>query len=383
MEETEANILIIDDEIGMRAGCQRALVPRGYRVGMAEHGVEGLRKLREEAFDVVLLDAMMPGMSGLEILERIQQHDPDIVCVMITGYATVDLAAQAMKLGAHDFLPKPFTSDELLTVVQRAWAERQLRLNQRRRREEEEESFQLERTRQEKAKLDAFESRFTIVVVHELRNPVGVIKNYLQLMRAGYIDADEWDEYIEKLDLRAGQLLGMLDDLLELANLKGRQGLSRLREVAVAEALEKVSGRLRPVAEKRNLAFEVAVLARPTLQAQPAHIESLWSHLIENALNYTPQGRITVTLAEEPDQIIASVSDTGIGVSPEDLARIFQDFYRAPEAREQVELGTGLGLPIVHQIVEIYEGSIQVDSAPGEGSTFTVKLPKSPFPPRV
>jgi signal transduction histidine kinase len=165
--------------------------------------------------------------------------------------------------------------------------------------------------------------------------------------------------------------------------LKGRQGLSRLREVAVAEALEKVSGRLRPVAEKRNLAFEVAVQARPTLQAQPAHIESLWSHLIENALNYTPQGRITVTLAEEPDQIIASVSDTGIGVSPEDLARIFQDFYRAPEAREQVELGTGLGLPIVHQIVEIYEGSIQVDSAPGEGSTFTVKLPKSPFPPRV
>lgn len=383
MKENGPNILIVDDEIGMRAGCRRALVPQGYRVSVAEHGVEGLRKLREEAFDVVLLDAMMPGLSGLEVLERIQQHDPDIVCVMITGYATVDLAAQAMKMGAHDFLSKPFTSDELLTVVQRAWDERQRRIAQRRQQEHEEESLQLERTRQEKAKLDAFESRFTIVVVHELRNPAGVIKNYLQLMRAGYIEADEWQEYVEKLDLRAGQMLAMLDDLLELANLKGRQGLSRPREVAIAEVLEKVIKRFQPIAEKKGLAIAAEILARPTILAQPAHVESLWSHLIENALSYTPRGGVTVTLAEEPDQIVTSVRDTGIGVSTEDLARIFQDFYRAPEARELVELGTGLGLPIVNQIVEVYEGSIQVDSTPGEGSTFTVKLPKAPFPARV
>jgi len=376
MEASGANILIIDDEIGMRAGCRRALIPHGYRVSTAEHGVEGLRKLRDEDLDVILLDAMMPGMSGLEILERIQQHDPDIVCVMITGYATIDLAAQAMKMGAHDFLPKPFTSDELLTVVQRAWVERQQRLSRRQREEEEEESLQLERTRQEKAKLDAFESRFTIVVVHELRNPAGVIKNYLQLMRAGYVDADEWDEYVEKMDRRAGQLLAMLDDLLELANLKGRQSVSRPKEVAVAEALEKVTGRFRADAEKKGLDFQVEILARPKILAQPAHVESLWSHLIQNAVNYTPQGRIVVTLDDEADQVVASVTDTGIGISTEELTRIFQEFYRSPDAREQAELGTGLGLPIVNEIVEIYGGSIQVDSMPGEGTTFTVRLPK-------
>jgi signal transduction histidine kinase len=380
MEENAANVLIIDDEIGMRAGCRRALIPHGHRVSTAQHGVEGLRKLREEEFDIVLLDAMMPGMSGLEILERIQQHDPDIVCVMITGYATVDLAAQAMKQGAHDFLPKPFTSDELLTIVNRAWVERQRRLAQRRRHEEEEESLELERARQEKAKLDAFESRFTIVVVHELRNPAGVIKNYLQLMRGGYVDAGEWDEYLEKLDLRAGQLLAMLDDLLELANLKGRQGLSRPTEVSVADALEKVAGCLRMAAESKGLDLQVEILAQPTILAQPNHVESLWSHLIENALDYTPEGSVVVTLDEEGDQIVASVCDTGIGISTEEITRIFQDFYRATEAREQVEFGTGLGLPIVNQIVEVYEGSIQVDSTPGEGSTFTVRLPKVPFP---
>jgi signal transduction histidine kinase len=378
MGEDTANILIIDDEIGMRAGCQRALIPHGYRVSTAQHGVEGLQKLREEGFDVVLLDAMMPGMSGLEILDRIQQHSPDIVCVMITGYATVDLAAQAMKQGAHDFLPKPFTSDDLLTIVDRAWAERQRRLAQRRRREEEEEILELERTRRERAKLDAFESRFTIVVVHELRNPAGVIKNYLQLMRGGYVDDDEWDEYLEKLDLRAGQLLSMLDDLLELANLKGRQGLSRPKEVAVADALEKVAGRFRKPAEEKGLRFQVEILARPTILAQPNHIESLWSHLIANAVDYTPQGRVVVTLDEDRDQIVATVRDTGIGISTEEITRIFQDFYRAAEARKRVESGTGLGLPIVNQIAQVYEGSVLVDSTPGEGSTFTVKLPTSP-----
>ncbi len=383
MEENPANILIIDDEIGMRTGCQRALIPQGYRVSTAQHGVEGLHKLREEDFDIVLLDAMMPGMSGLEILEQIQQQDSDIVCVMITGYATVDLAAQAMKQGAHDFLSKPFTSDELLTIVNRAWAERQRRLAQRRRQEEEEESLELERTRQERAKLDAFESRFTLVVVHELRNPAGVIKNYLQMMRDGYVDADEWDEYLEKLDLRAGQSLAMLDDLLELANLKGRQGRYRPREVAVADALEGVAGRFRTAAEKKGLDFQLEIRARPTILAQPAHVESLWGHLIENALDFTPQGRIVVTLDEEGDQIVASVRDTGIGISSEEMTCIFQDFYRGPRAREQVEFGTGLGLPIVHQIVQFYGGSVQVDSTLAEGSTFTVKLPKVPFPDSI
>ena len=380
MVASGANILIIDDEIGMRTGCRRALLPHGHRVSAAEHGVEGLRKLRDEDFDVVLLDAMMPGMSGLEVMQRIRQYDPDIVCVMITGYATVDLAAQAMKEGCHDFLPKPFTADELLTVVNRALAERQKRLARRQQAVEEEESVLLERTRQEKAKLDAFESRFTIVVVHELRNPAGAIKNYLQLMQAGYVDADEWDEYLAKVDRRAGQLLAMLDDLLELANLKGRQAVSRPREVDLAAALEKVSGHFRDVAEEKGLEFQVEILARPSLLAQPAHVESLWSHLIENAVNYTPQGRIVVSLDEGPDEIIASVQDTGIGISLEDLTRIFEEFYRSPDAREQVELGTGLGLPIVNQIVEIYGGRIHVDSTPGLGSTFTVRLPGVTIP---
>ena len=377
MEGGVANILVVDDEIGMREGCRRALTSQGFRVSTAEHGVEALRKLREEDYDLVLLDAMMPGMSGLEILDRIHDHDADIISVMITGYATVDLAAQAMKQGAHDFLPKPFTSDELLTVVLRGLEERQRRLEKQREQEAAEESQQLERTRQERDKLEAIASRFMLVVVHELRNPAGVIKNYLQLMRAGYVDADEYDEYLEKLDLRATQLLSMLDDLLELANLKGRHGLGKPNPVPLADVLEKVIQRFQAEAEAKDLELEVDIQARPTLSGQGAHFESLWANLLENAIHYTARGQVRVSLAEEGDDVVIKVADSGLGVSTEDLTRIFQEFYRSERAKEQVSLGTGLGLPIVNQIVEIYQGTIRVDSTPGQGSTFTVRLPKS------
>jgi signal transduction histidine kinase len=375
MGEIRGNILVIDDEVGMREGCRRALAPYGFHVDIAEHGVEGLRKLRRGSYDLILLDAMMPGMSGLELLERILEQDPEIICVMITGYATVELAAQAMKQGAQDFLPKPFTSDELLTVVQRGLAQRQHRLDLRAQQASEEEAFQLERTRQEIAKLDAIESRFMLVIVHELRNPAGVIKNYLQLMRAGYVDQDEWDAYLEKLDLRAGQLLNMLDDLLELAQLKQLPTLSKLTPVVVSDILEGVTRRFQPVAEAKGLNFVVQTQARPSVLAQPAHLQSLWSNLIDNAIRYTVSGKIRVTLAEGNGELLTTVEDTGIGISTEELASIFQEFYRAESAKSEVELGTGLGLPIVEQIVKIYQGTIHVDSVPGQGTTFTVRLP--------
>jgi signal transduction histidine kinase len=369
------NILVIDDEVGMREGCRRALMSHNYRVSTAEHGAEGLHMLREVQFDLVLVDAMMPGMSGLELLERIHQQDPNIVGIMITGYATVDLAAQAMKHGAHDFLPKPFTSDELFAVVQGGLAERQRRIRLKQQQMLEDEVQQLERARQEMAKLDAIQSRFMLVIAHELRNPAGVIKNYLQLMRAGYVDEDEWDEYLEALDLRASQLLNMLSDILELAHLKEIHGSSTVNPVSVVEVLERVVGEMQSAADNKGLKLIVRTRGNPSVQAQPAHLQSLWTNLISNAIQYTPSGSIKVTLEERDGMMVSRVADTGIGVSTEELGRIFQEFYRSEAAQDQVQLGTGLGLPIVCQIVKAYQGTIQVDSTPGQGCTFTVCLP--------
>jgi signal transduction histidine kinase len=167
----------------------------------------------------------------------------------------------------------------------------------------------------------------------------------------------------------------MLDDLLELAQLKKMPGSSNLQSVAVADALEKVFRQFQPAAEAKGLDFRVHIHSRPTMLAQPGHLRSLWTHLIDNAIRYTPSGRVEVMLVEHDDRITSSVTDSGIGISIEEYPRIFQEFYRSETARAEVELGTGLGLPIVNQIAKLYQGNVEMDSTPGRGSTFTVNLP--------
>jgi signal transduction histidine kinase len=145
--------------------------------------------------------------------------------------------------------------------------------------------------------------------------------------------------------------------------------------VAAVDVLEKVVKKLQPLADAKGLALEREIRAQATILAQPAHLESLWTNLIENAISYTRSGQVRVTLDEQSGHMVTVVSDTGIGISTEEVTRIFQDFYRSEAAKAEAELGTGLGLPIVNQVVKIYQGTIRVDSMPGQGSSFTVSLP--------
>jgi two-component system response regulator HydG len=126
--DNEAHVLVIDDEEAMRDSCQQTLSRDGNKVEVAEDGASGLATLEKESFDVVILDLKMPGLSGMEVLKKIKDKDPEIVVIVITGYATVDSAVEAMKSGAYDFVPKPFTPDSLRVIVRRALEKRRLSL---------------------------------------------------------------------------------------------------------------------------------------------------------------------------------------------------------------------------------------------------------------
>jgi two-component system sensor histidine kinase/response regulator len=372
------HILVVDDELGIREGCRRALLPRGFKVEVAENGPTGLRKLHEGQFDVLLLDAMMPGMSGLEMWQQARQLDPDLICIIITGYATVELAVQAVREGAHDFIAKPFTSELLLQVVNRELERRQLRRETERLQRFEEEARELARAKAELQKLEAVEGRFMLTMVHILRAPVAVLQNSIQLIRRGYVPPEEQPTLLERAELRAGELLTILDDLLLLAYLKEGVGLTKTEMVSVADVLEEVLPTLKGQAERQGVTMTAAVADRPNVLANPDHIKALWTHLLSNAIRYTPDGgRITLSLRtdQEQGQVIGTVSDTGIGIAVEHIPRIFEDFYRTEEAKAMQETGTGLGLPIVQQVVEMYGGTVEVESVVGRGSTFRFILP--------
>lgn len=371
-------VLVVDDELGIREGCRRVLTPQGFEVDVAENGPAGLHKLRESRYDILLLDIMMPGMSGMEVLRQARQIDPDLICIIITGYATVDLAVQAIREGAHDFIAKPFSADLLLQVINRELERRTLRKEAERIRALEEEARELARAKAELQKLEAVEGRFMLTLVHILRAPVAVLQNTLQLIRRGYIPPEEQPEMLERAEARAGELLATLDDLLLLAHLKEGIGLSRAETVSLEEVLEGVLATLRPRAQQQGVALEVDVRDVPRVRANPDHIRALLMHLIDNAIRYTPSGgRVTVSLRADPERGLAvgTVSDTGIGIPADEIPRIFEEFYRTEEGKRMQETGTGLGLPIVRQVVEMYGGTIEVESEVGRGSTFRFTLP--------
>src|SRR4030042_1746040 len=165
----KGKILIIDDEEAMRDGCLQILTRDGFYAEAAENGTIGLQKLRELKPDAVLIDLKMPGISGLEVLEQIPAIDPDVVPIVITGYATVDSAVEGMKKGALDFLPKPFTPDELRIIIKRGLERRRL-------------VQETSRLREEKRKI---EENFITMVSHQLRSPVSTVQQYFEVILGG------------------------------------------------------------------------------------------------------------------------------------------------------------------------------------------------------
>lgn len=376
MEETKGNILVIDDELGIREGCRRALEPQGFAVETAATIQEGRRKIQESDFDLVLLDVMMPDGRGIDLLSPCQEKDPDLVCVIITGYATVELAVEAIKRGAYDFISKPFTADLLLMTVNQGLERRRLSLEAKRLQAIEREAAELAQTKKEMERLDRFKTAFTLTVAHELRAPVTALQSFLLAMLKGYVSPDQQRDILQRAIQRSQELLDLVDDLLNLAAAREELTPPKRKMLSLADSLERVVPLLRAQAEEKGVVFAVEVRQRPLVETNPDQIEQLWTNLISNGVKYTPTGgRVTITLDEKEGWAVGTVEDDGIGIAPEDQAQVFEEFYRTPQAKEMEPRGTGLGLPLVKRIVEVHGGTIEVESALGQGSRFTFRLP--------
>jgi signal transduction histidine kinase len=349
-------------------------------VDVAENGDEGLSKIQAKGYDLVLLDVMMPDISGLDLLTLIHEHDPDLVCIIITGYATVPMAVNTIKQGAYDFLTKPFTADDLLLAVNQGVERRKLLLESKRLRAVEAEAQKLALEKAKLEELDRAKVAFIRLVTHELQAPIAAIQSYLELILSGYVPpplAGKQREMLEKAMARAQEQLALLADLLEFGRLREVKTIVQPTRVRVEEVLRKVVEQFEEqVAQKSlHLGVEIAPDLSP-VRAVPDQIRSVWTNLIGNAIRYTPPGgTVAISLRRDDGQVIGQVRDTGIGIAAEAQPRLFTEFFRADNAKSFAPQGTGLGLAIVKQIVEGSGGRIWVQSELGHGSTFTFVLP--------
>lgn len=218
-------------------------------------------------------------------------------------------------------------------------------------------------------------------LAHELRSPLAAIQNSLDMLLQGYTttNIELQNELLGLARERAAALLTRVNDFMRLGAVRHVEIERTMQPVQLLDIVRRLAPEMRVRARWRaiDIYFELPD-SLSLVTATPEEMEQLFSNLITNAIKYTnPGGRVTVALREDEHGVVVSVSDTGIGIAPEDLERIFEGFYRAPMAREMDAQGSGLGLTIVKRVVELYGGKLHVESEPGKGSTFRVAFPRS------
>ena len=363
MEKEKPLILIIDDEETMRDSCGLILKKMGLRTETAENGTEGIEKVSAFKPDITLIDLKMPGISGFEVLGQIKNIDPDIISIVITGYATVESAVEAMREGAYDFLPKPFTPEELRIIIKRGLERRRLIL-------------ETKTLRQEKKLM---EENFITMVSHQLRSPLVTIVQYFEVILGGFIQKEEQKtDMLLKARSKMERLLNLINDWLDIARMNKGQLVDKLKPLSLTKVLTKLVDFSEPVAIEKNITLEISPPSGSDVAlGDKDTLEQVFSNLISNALNYTNSGgAVHIAVEEDMDSIFVKFSDTGVGIPKEHLPFIFNQFYQVKKSKNRNRESSGLGLFIAQKIVDAHGGKITVSSEVGIGSTFTIHLPK-------
>jgi signal transduction histidine kinase len=360
--DDRTKILIIDDEEIVIDSCTQILKSGNYQIATASDGAVGLELLKEFKPDLTFVDLKMPGLSGFEVLDRIHEIDPTIVTVVITGFATVDSAVEAMKKGTYDFLPKPFTPDELRLITQRALEKRKLLL----------ETIALRREK------DMLREHFAAIVSHELKSPLGALQQNL------YVLADELSDHLTEIQKgKVERLQNRISDLVKLVNTWLRSisvDISTIREnfepVSISTVVEKTIESVENHATRKGieLTYSIDNHLEQVLGNEVTLVEAV-VNISSNAIKYTRMGgNVSINTRREGEQIEIIVADDGVGIAEEDLPHLFEDFFIGKSTTEN-ERRSGVGLAITQRIIDAHDGSISVDSELGKGSTFVIHLP--------
>lgn len=365
MEEKKYKVLVIDDEESMRDACSLILKKEGFETDFAENGATGLEKIKTNKPDVAIIDLKMPNVSGQEVLGKVREIDPGIIPIVITGYATVESAVEAMKKGAYDFLPKPFTPEELRVIIRRGLERKKL----------------IQETKKLQREKKIMEENFITMVSHQLRSPLVAIQQYIEVICSGMVGKVEerQKEMLLKAQKRSEDLLKLINDWLSIARMDGSQLTDKLKPTSLEIILSKIVDFLHPISEEKNISLKLISPSRSDMVlGDDKSLEEVFSNLINNAIKFNkPNGSVTISIKENKDSIRVDVEDTGIGISPEHLPYIFDQFYQIDRSKRMGDKGSGLGLSIAKKIVRAHGGSIQVLSELGKGSVFTVVLPKA------
>jgi signal transduction histidine kinase len=425
-------ILVVDDEAAFREVMRMTLAKQAYQVLTAGGGKEALEQLRRIPFDVIFLDLYLPGMDGFQLMDEISAMNLDSCIILVTGFPSADSAIEAVKRKAYYYLKKPFESGEMLKIVENAL--RQRRLEQEKALADEEirkaydllkeemqsrsqREIELRKAKDTAERASRAKSEFLANMSHELRTPLNHILGFTELIadkRLGDLNRTQ-EEYLHDA-LRSGRhLLSLIDDVLDMARIEAGTMTLNLAPLNVPELVSRVLAAVGDKAKARGLEIESEVGPIPaTLIADETKMRQILMNLLSNSMKFTPRGgtirmgfkTISVQVRAgmrkgdpagaaviqrilDPGEVCAegsvpflevTVSDSGEGVRPEDLDRIFEPFEQGGRSPGTRRSGVGLGLSLSRELVELHGGKIWAESeGEGKGCLLRFILPLSRY----
>jgi two-component system, sensor histidine kinase and response regulator len=367
-------VLVVDDEPGIRSGITRIL--RNFRVGYpfmdedydfevieSETGEKAIEIIEAQPVDIILLDNKLPGMDGIEVLDYIKKKEFDSQVMMITSYASLDLAIKATNNGAYNFMPKPFTPEELRSSIEGITKHLFLkRMTRKMNREGKQVRFQ-----------------FLSVLSHELKSPINAVEGYLKIMKERQV-GDNLADYDAMLDRSLERIKGMRNlimDMMDLTRLESGKKVRELKKVDLNQVARIAMDTMEPMSIQKNVKMYLDAPENLFIPADPDEIEIILNNLVSNAVKYNREGGSVHVILRQMDSFIKiKVEDTGIGMAEEDISLLFHEFVRIKNEKTKMITGSGLGLSIVKKLVEEnYSGKISVKSTPDVGSVFEVEIP--------
>ncbi len=350
----EKKILIIDDEDIVLKSCIRILRNDTYKIDTAYSGEEGLAKIDQEKYDLVITDLMMPGMSGMDVLRNVKDRKLDLTVVIFTGYATAETAREALKMGAFDYIPKPFTPEEFRDVVQNAIKSGE---------------------GNETTMLDLM-----AIVSHELKSPVAVVHTTAQTLAKGYFGNLEpkQKEILETIIRNCQYLEDIIRSYIDLSKME-LDDIEALKQKVnlVDDVIKNVIDIPEYSSNMKNMELVTDFKMHPVIQGDPNLLQIVVTNLVNNAIKYGRENtQIKVSVSGQDGHALFSIYNEGVGLSKEDIeTKLFSKFGRLRQKGTEGVKGSGLGLYICKKIIEKHNGKMWAESVVGEYVNFFFTLP--------
>jgi two-component system sensor histidine kinase/response regulator len=366
-------VLIVDDEESVVGALVEFFSMRGYEVESAVTARQALGLIHEKRFGIVICDLRLPGMNGVELLDHVVEANPETVFIIMTGYASVQSAVEAMKRGAYDYVVKPFSMYELEKTVRLGLEKQKLA----------HENLELSHLMRKLIEIDQIKSNIISTVSHEFRTPLMSLKGYLAML-SGLLEKDNGLERNEGKWLRGmkdnlGRLEMLILNLLLMTEANAGDLLITGESVNVAAVVKESLSRVGPLTKSKDIRVSVLGDDDCPVRGDTEKLGVAVTNLIENAVKFNlDSGRIDIAISQttDPDGFRISILDTGIGIPEDKINSIFNSFTQADMTHTRRFAGVGLGLSVAKAIIEAHGGSIDVTSKPGQGSTFFVWLPR-------